>query len=94
MGKEGLHLEVAVADVDEQVILNVLVQKGATIAEVIENSGILARFPDIDLQHNKVGIFGKVQSLEHEVSDRDRVEIYRPITCDPKEVRRQRAKKS
>ena len=61
---------------------------GATIQEAINCSGILKQFPEIDLEKNKVGIYGKVNKLDAVLSDGDRVEIYRPITCDPKPVPR------
>ena len=59
--------------------------------EVIRDSGLLGRFPEIDLAHNKVGVFGKLVKLDKRVRDKDRVEIYRPLIADPKDVRRQRA---
>ena len=61
---------------------------GATVRDAIERSGILKRFPEIDLETQKVGIFGKPVKLDAALADGDRVEIYRPITCDPKTVHR------
>lgn len=61
---------------------------GATIRDAIERSGILKQFPDIDLEQQKVGVFGKVGTLDTALASGDRVEIYRPIICDPKTVRR------
>src|SRR4030067_1663473 len=61
---------------------------GATIHDAIERSGILKQFAEIDLEKNKVGIYGKVNKLDAVLNDGDRVEIYRPITCDPKSVPR------
>ena len=52
---------------------------------------MLERFPQIDLNDNKVGVFGKLTKLDAELRSGDRVEIYRPLIADPKEVRRQRA---
>ncbi|MGE5028090.1 MAG: RnfH family protein, partial [Betaproteobacteria bacterium] len=71
-----------------QVWLTVEVPDGATIGDAIERSGILRQFPEIDLEQQKVGIFGKLAKLDAALADGDRVEIYRPITCDPKTVRR------
>ena len=51
------------------------------------------KFPCIDLSKNKVGIFGKKTTLDHPLKDRDRIEIYRPLILDPKEMRRKRAAK-
>jgi len=93
MDKAVISVEIVVAYLDEQVIFNVSAHHGATIADVINDSGVLERFPDIDLKQNKVGIFGKAQPLSYQLENKERIEIYRPITCDPKEVRRQRAKK-
>ncbi|HGG59681.1 MAG TPA: RnfH family protein [Gammaproteobacteria bacterium] len=88
-----MKVEVAYASPEEQVLLETEVPEGATIEDAIRESGILEWFPEISLETNKVGIFGHAESLDTPLRERDRVEIYRPITCDPKEVRRQRAKK-
>jgi hypothetical protein len=57
----------------------------------VQASGILKKFPEIDLAQNKLGIFGKLTKNDTVLRERDRVEIYRPLVADPKEVRRQRA---
>ncbi|TPW16516.1 MAG: hypothetical protein FD130_1020 [Halothiobacillaceae bacterium] len=88
---EHINVEVSYALPHEQLILPVEVAKEATIAEAIKQSGIMERFPDIDLEVNKVGVFGKLSKLEATLRPGDRVEIYRPLLADPKEVRRQRA---
>ncbi len=88
-----MKVEVAYASPDEQVLLETEVPEGATIEDAIRESGILEQFPEISLEKNKVGIFGHAEPLDTPLREMDRVEIYRPITCDPKEVRRQRAKK-
>ncbi|MGF1546200.1 MAG: RnfH family protein [Thiotrichales bacterium] len=87
-----LHVEVVYALAREQALVAVEVPEGATIEEAIRRSGLLERYPEIELGRNKVGVFGHAQKLENTLRERDRVEIYRPIQCDPKEVRRQRAK--
>ncbi len=89
----GVKVEVAYASEDEQVLMETDVPEGATVRDAIMASGILERFPEISLDRQKVGIFGHVVSPDSSLREFDRVEIYRPITCDPKEVRRQRAKK-
>lgn len=86
-----MKVEVAFARPDEQLILDVYVDEGATAQEAIDQSGILERFPEIDLKVNKIGIFGHAKKLDQKLETGDRVEIYRVITCDPKEVRRERA---
>jgi len=62
--------------------------EGSTVKEAIEKSGILRQFPEIDLATQKVGIFGKATQLDTVVEEGARIEIYRPITADPKTVRR------
>lgn len=86
-----ITVEVAFALVDKQVIIPVEVAAHATIKDAIERSGILHQFPDIDLSQNKVGIFSKLGKLDTPLKPGDRVEIYRTLIADPKEVRKQRA---
>lgn len=93
-GSNQISIEVAYALPNEQVILSLDVENGTTIEQAIKQSAVLEKYPQIDLEKDKVGIFGKTQQLDTVLQARDRVEIYRPITCDPKEVRRQRAKKN
>ncbi|HLF96376.1 MAG TPA: RnfH family protein [Methylococcaceae bacterium] len=88
-----IRVEVAYATPNEQAVQPLEAEAGLSVAAVIEQSGILTRFPEIDLASTKVGIFGKVCSLEHTLRDGDRVEIYRPLRADPKEARRARAAK-
>lgn len=88
-----LDVEVVYALPERQMLLKVQVAEGATIADVIQSSGILTHFPEINLMQQKVGIFGKVREQTDAVSAGDRVEIYRPLTIDPKEARRAKAKK-
>jgi putative ubiquitin-RnfH superfamily antitoxin RatB of RatAB toxin-antitoxin module len=87
----NIQIEVAYALEKKQVLLHVCLPDGATVEEAIHRSGVLAQFPEIDLANNKVGIFSKLVKLAETVRDQDRVEIYRPLIADPKEVRRQRA---
>lgn len=86
-----IQVEVAYAKPEEQFIIPVAVSEGATIQQAIELSGILTRFPDIDLTKNKVGIFSKACSLDTPLREKDRVEIYRGLLADPKEVRKRLA---
>lgn len=71
-----------------QILLDIELPDGATIQDAINRSGILKQFPDINLEMQKVGIYGKVGKLDTVLNDGDRVELYRPITCDPKTVPR------
>ncbi len=87
-------IEVAYAKPDSQVIIEVSNVAHMTVQQVIDASGILQQYPEIDLALNKVGVFGKLISLDAELAAGDRVEIYRPLVADPKEARRQRAAKA
>ena len=92
MGSDELFaVEVAYARPEVQVILRLKVARGTSVQEAIQHSGLLERFPEIDLGENRVGIFGRLARLDAPVSPGDRVEIYRPLIADPKEVRRRRA---
>ncbi len=72
----------------KQVWLKLEVPDGSTVKQVIELSGLLNMFPEINLEEQKVGIFGRVTKLDAIVEDGNRVEIYRPITADPETVER------
>ncbi len=87
---QTMTVEVAYARPEQQVILEVSLPNGGTIEQAIEQSGILQTYPEIDLATNKVGIFGKLSKKTAELKAGDRVEIYRPLIADPKEVRRKR----
>ncbi|HEX7972150.1 MAG TPA: RnfH family protein [Thiobacillus sp.] len=86
-----IRVEVIYALSGQQPLLRANVAEGATVEEAIRASGVLEVFPEIDLGKNKVGIFSKLVKLDETVRDQDRVEIYRPLIADPKEVRRKRA---
>lgn len=88
---EMIHVEVVYALPDTQQLIAIEVEKGTTLEMAIKESGILEQFPEIDLAKNKLGIFGKLKKPDTELRVGDRVEIYRPLIADPKEVRRQRA---
>lgn len=91
MQNESFHVEVAYATPDEQRVVTVTCSPETTIRQAIERSGLMGRCPEIDLAQNKVGIYGKLAKLDALLRPRDRVEIYRPLIADPKEIRRQRA---
>lgn len=86
-----IQVEVAYALPHQQVILPVNLAAELTVEEAIKRSGILEKFPEIDLAQSRVGIFSKLTKLDTVLRDKDRVEIYRPLIADPKEVRRKRA---
>ena len=90
---DEILVEVAYALPEEQIIISIKVPTKFNVKQAIEESGIQKKFPDIDLSKNKVGIFGKKTTLDHLLKDKDRIEIYRPLILDPKEMRRKRAAK-
>lgn len=72
----------------KQVWLKLEVPEASTVKEIIELSGLLNMFPEINLESQKVGIFGKLKKLDEEVKEGSRIEIYRSITADPETVER------
>ena len=94
MMPDEILVEIAYALPEEQVIISIKVPTIFNVQQAIEKSGIQKKFPCIDLSKNKVGIFGKKTTLNHLLKDRDRIEIYRPLILDPKEMRRKRAAKT
>ncbi|WKJ89549.1 RnfH family protein [Methylomonas montana] len=85
-----MNVGVCYAQADRQIWLRLEVPEGSTIAEAIELSGVLKQYPEIDLETQKVGVFGKLAKLDAVVKEGDRVEIYRKITADPAQVERRR----
>lgn len=90
------EIEVVYASVDRQVLLTVAVASGTSLRAAVQASGIAAHFPEADLADCPLGIFGKVvvDPDTRTVQSGDRIEIYRPLLADPKEVRRLRAAKA
>jgi putative ubiquitin-RnfH superfamily antitoxin RatB of RatAB toxin-antitoxin module len=88
-----LSVEVAYATPAKQAIVRLEVPAGCTVREAIEQSNIREQFPGMRVEPDAVGIFSRKVSLEDELSEGDRVEIYRPLIADPKESRRKRAAK-
>jgi putative ubiquitin-RnfH superfamily antitoxin RatB of RatAB toxin-antitoxin module len=86
-----IRIEVAFAAKDKQVLLGLSVPEGTTVAEGINRSDIQNEFPDLKMHIDTVGIFSRKVPLDHVLKEGDRIEIYRPLIVDPKEVRRQRA---
>lgn len=84
-------VEVVYALEKKQTLLEIEVDKGTTLKQAIEQSGIINTYPQIDLSKDKTGIFGKIAKLDTVLREKDRVEIYRPLIADPKQVRKQRA---
>ncbi len=89
--KKLINVKVCYAKPDYQEIISITLPTGSNILSAIQHSGIMYKFPEIDLSVNSVGIFGYITSLKHILSDNDRVEIYRPLRKNPMEARRLRA---
>lgn len=89
---ELIEVEVAVAWPEQQVSVHVKVRRGATLADAIEASGLAERFPQLDIAPDRLGVFGELRKPDAAVHAGDRVEIYRALQADPKEVRREMAR--
>jgi putative ubiquitin-RnfH superfamily antitoxin RatB of RatAB toxin-antitoxin module len=88
-----IRIQVCYAMPQRQILLDVSVPVGSTLHQAINASGILQSVPEIDLSVWRVGVFSKLKTLDSEVHEHDRVEIYRPLIADPMESRRRRAAK-
>lgn len=88
---ESLSIEIAYALPQRQELVHVQLPTGSTVQQAIEASGLMQKYAEINLKKNKVGVFGKLTKLDAPLRNRDRVEIYRPLLADPKEVRKKRA---
>lgn len=91
MESKLIHIEVAYAIPERQLILDFDADAGISVEDAVRQSGILEEFPEIDFENAKMGIFGKLAPRKAVLSDGDRVEIYRPLIADPKEARKKRA---
>ncbi|WP_095105864.1 RnfH family protein [Pseudomonas sp. Irchel 3E20] len=91
-----IEYEVVYAEPERQVLLKARVAHGTSVRAALRESGVAAQFPKLDLEHCQVGIFGKVVADPQArlIEEGDRIEIYRPLLADPKEVRRLRAAKA
>ncbi|AKC31881.1 RnfH family protein [Candidatus Pantoea carbekii] len=87
----NITVEVIYALPDKQYVYSITLKKGATVQQAIETSGLLLLRQDIQLHKNKIGIFSRLVTLDYLIENGDRIEIYRPLITDPKEMRRQRA---
>jgi putative ubiquitin-RnfH superfamily antitoxin RatB of RatAB toxin-antitoxin module len=94
MSDKQISIEVVYGTPDKQVLLEVKVELGFNVEQSILASNIMQHFPEIDLKIHKVGIWNRTCKLDSELKDGDRIEIYRPLIADPKEIRRLRAEKA
>jgi hypothetical protein len=88
-----IKIEIAYATPTSQHLIALEIEQPSTIAQAIQQSGLLTLYPEINLAQQKVGIFSQFCTLDDYVKAGDRIEIYRPLLIDPKEARRARAKK-
>jgi putative ubiquitin-RnfH superfamily antitoxin RatB of RatAB toxin-antitoxin module len=88
-----LQVYVCYGTAQEEFIRPMKVEQGTTIGQAIEQSGVLAQYPEINLVTQPVGIYAKKKTLDTVLRERDRIEIYRPLVADPKDSRRRRAAK-
>lgn len=86
-------VQVVYARPDMQFLRDLVLQEGSTLQSAIEYSGVLLAAPEVDLSACRVGIYGKLKTLDTVLREHDRVEIYRSLIADPKESRRKRADK-
>lgn len=91
MDSEKIHIEIAYATPHHQLILEQEINPGTSPRQAVIDSGIDQHFPEIDKQNCDIGIFGKAIRPDHVLENGDRIEIYRPLIADPKEVRKKRA---
>ena len=91
MSDNKIRIEVVYALPREQALLKLEVPQASTIIEAIKLSGLLDKHPEIDLEKGKFGLYGKLSKPDTVLREKDRIEIYRPLIADPKEVRRKRA---
>lgn len=89
-----IHVEVVYALPQVQRVIKLAVMPDTPVQEIIERSGVLEMYPEIDLKKNKVGVFSRNVKLDATIHDGDRLEIYRPLLADPKEIRRKRAEQA
>jgi putative ubiquitin-RnfH superfamily antitoxin RatB of RatAB toxin-antitoxin module len=93
MVSEKIKVEVVYAYPEKYFLKKMELEQPLTIQNVIVQSGVLEKYKEIDLRENKVGIFSRPAKLTDTVENGDRIEIYRPLIADPKEMRRKRAEK-
>ncbi|MDR3351984.1 MAG: RnfH family protein [Zoogloeaceae bacterium] len=91
MSEEIITVEVVYAFAERQEIIPLRLPVGSRLEDAVQASGLLQKYPEIDLAKTKFGIFSKLAKPDALLREKDRVEIYRPLIADPKEVRKQRA---
>jgi putative ubiquitin-RnfH superfamily antitoxin RatB of RatAB toxin-antitoxin module len=90
---DTVNIELVYALPEKQWLQTLTLKAGATAREAIEQSGLLNHLSEWTFETGKLGIYSRLVTLDYVLRDRDRIELYRPILIDPKDARRQRAKK-
>jgi putative ubiquitin-RnfH superfamily antitoxin RatB of RatAB toxin-antitoxin module len=88
-----IEIEVVYADAGEQEVCALKVPAGTTLRQAVEAAGLGQRFPGLDPSRCRLGVFGRLRGADEPVQAGDRVEIYRPLQADPKQARRERARR-
>ncbi len=91
--KTPIEVELAWAGEQEQSLVQLKLSSGDTVADAINSSSLLGRFPEIKLGQNRVGVHGRLVKLEHVLQAGDRIEIYRGLKVDPRVSRKRRARR-
>jgi uncharacterized protein len=86
-----MRVQIVYANPERQFWVNVEMPEGTTVKDAVVRSDVLRQFPEIDLENQKIGVFGKLVGLDTPLGDGDRVEIYRPLIADPKQVKQRKA---
>jgi putative ubiquitin-RnfH superfamily antitoxin RatB of RatAB toxin-antitoxin module len=94
MAKPMITIEVVYAAVDRQALLSISVPVGTTVRQALWVAEVESAFPELDVAHCPVGIFGKVVDGGRVLEEGERIEVYRPLLADPMEIRRLRAAKA
>ncbi|USD38434.1 MULTISPECIES: RnfH family protein [Ferrimonas] len=91
---EGFSVDVVYALPDGATVISVQAHADNSAEQLVRDSGMLARHPEIDLTKNKLGVFSRQVKADYQVQPGERIEIYRPLIADPKEVRKRRAEQA
>jgi putative ubiquitin-RnfH superfamily antitoxin RatB of RatAB toxin-antitoxin module len=89
---KSVAVEVVCATAERQLLRRLHLPAGSTVIQAVEQSGILQAMPEVDVDPSRLGIFSRRVAPDEVLQDGDRVEIYRPLTLDPKDARRRRAR--
>jgi putative ubiquitin-RnfH superfamily antitoxin RatB of RatAB toxin-antitoxin module len=88
---DRITVEVVYAGPESQVVKQLTLPVGGTVMQAIEASGVCQAVPGLVIDPSRLGVFSRKVAPDHVLGEGDRVEIYRPLTLDPKEARRRRA---